>query len=129
MVTKMSNPNKPAKPPVDIDDDGPMTGVAVKSRIKTKKPAMYKVLMLNDDYTPMEFVVGVLEQIFHLSENDATRIMLQVHNRGIGVAGVFPYSVAETRVAETSAAAEKAEYPLLCTMEPATDTDSGNDGS
>jgi ATP-dependent Clp protease adaptor protein ClpS len=99
-----------------------------KTREKHKQPRLFRVLFHNDDYTPMEFVVGLLEQIFHLSENDATRIMLHVHNRGIGVAGVFPYSVAETRVAETSAAAEKAGYPLLCTMEPATGgSDSGDD--
>jgi len=110
------------------DQHGSQVLTRTKTRQKHKRPRLFRVLFHNDDYTPMEFVVGVLEQIFHLSENDATRIMLQVHNRGIGVAGVFPYSVAETRVAETSAAAEKAEYPLLCTMEPATDTDGGNDG-
>ena len=99
-----------------------------KTREKLKRPRLYRVLFHNDDYTPMEFVVGVLQQFFHLSENDATRAMLHVHNRGIGVAGVFPYSVAETRVGEVTVASEKAEYPLLCTMEPAIDDDGGNDG-
>ena len=76
----------------------------------------------------MEFVVEVLQGTFHLSETEATRIMLHVHQRGIGVAGLYPYSVAETRVAEVTDAAEKAEYPLLCTMEPATGGTGGDDG-
>ena len=92
-----------------------------KTREKHKRPRLFRVLFHNDDYTPMEFVVGLLEQIFHLSENEATQIMLHVHNRGIGVAGIYPFSVAETRVAEVTALAEKSEYPLLCTMEPTID--------
>ncbi len=77
--------------------DGPGTGVVVKSRTKTRKPAMYKVLMLNDDYTPMEFVVHVLERFFQKTRDEATRIMLHVHRRGVGVCGVFTYEVAENQ--------------------------------
>ena len=97
-----------------------------RTREKLKRPEMYRVLFHNDDYTPMEFVVLVLMQIFNLQEPEATRVMLHVHNLGIGVAGIYPHSVAETRVAEVLAAAEKSEYPLLCTSEPATDGDGGD---
>ncbi len=100
---------------------------AVRTRTRTKRklkrPKLYRVLFHNDDYTPMEFVVLLLKHVFHLSEPDATRIMLHVHNQGIGVAGIFPFAVAETRVSEVMTAAEESEYPLLCTMEPATDGD------
>ena len=92
-----------------------------KTKKKLKQPPLYKVLFHNDDYTPMEFVVLLLMQIFTRSEVDATQIMLHVHNSGIGVAGLFPFSVAETKVSESMAAAEKAQYPLLVTMEPADD--------
>ncbi len=93
---------------------------SVKTRKKqqTKKPRQYKVLLHNDDYTPMEFVVAVLQQIFHLGEVDATRVMLHVHNTGIGVAGVFSFEIAETKVQETMKAAQRYEYPLQCSMEP-----------
>jgi ATP-dependent Clp protease adaptor protein ClpS len=92
-----------------------------KTKRKLKQPPLYKVLFHNDDYTPMEFVVLVLMQVFDRSEVDATQIMLHVHNSGIGVAGLYPFSVAETKVSEVMAAAEKAQYPLLVTMEPADD--------
>jgi ATP-dependent Clp protease adaptor protein ClpS len=95
-----------------------------KTKKKLKRPPLYKVLFHNDDYTPMEFVVLVLMQIFGRSEVDATQIMLHVHNTGIGVAGLYPFAVAETKVSEVMAAAEKAQYPLLVTMEPA---DEGED--
>jgi ATP-dependent Clp protease adaptor protein ClpS len=99
-----------------------------KTKRKLKQPPLYKVLFHNDDYTPMEFVVLLLTQIFGRSEVDATQIMLHVHNNGVGLAGLFPFSVAETKVSESMAAAEKAQYPLLVTMEPADDgDDSGND--
>jgi ATP-dependent Clp protease adaptor protein ClpS len=94
-----------------------------KTKKKLKQPPLYKVLFHNDDYTPMEFVVLVLMQIFGRSEVDATQIMLHVHNSGIGLAGLYPFSVAETKVSEVMAAAEKAQYPLLVTMEPADDRD------
>lgn len=99
------------------DTDGPSTGVVVKTRPKTRKPAMYKVLMLNDDYTPMEFVVHVLERFFQKSREDATRIMLHVHRRGVGVCGVFTYEVAETKVTQVMDLARQNQHPLQCTIE------------
>ncbi len=81
-------------------EEGPGTGVIVKAKPKTKKPSMYKVLMLNDDYTPMEFVVHILERFFNKNRTEATRIMLHVHRRGVGVCGVYTYEVAETKVTQ-----------------------------
>ena len=95
------------------------TGVATRTRPKTKKPSNYKVLMLNDDYTPMEFVVLVLQSFFKMSIEDATRVMLHVHQRGVGVCGIFPYEVAETKVAQVMDFARKNEHPLQCTLEKA----------
>ena len=82
------------------DEDGTGLGVATRTRTRTKTPSPYKVLMLNDDYTPMEFVVHVLQSFFKMSIEDATRVMLHVHQRGVGVCGIFPYEVAETKVAQ-----------------------------
>ena len=98
-------------------NEGPNTGVVVKARPKTRKPAMYKVLMLNDDYTPMEFVVHVLERFFQKSREEATRIMLHVHRRGVGVCGVFTYEVAETKVTQVMDLARQNQHPLQCTIE------------
>ena len=92
-------------------------GLAVKVKVKTKKPAMYKVLLLNDDFTPMEFVVYVLERVFRKSRVEANDIMLKVHNDGVGVAGVYTYEVAETKVDQVMTLARKNEHPLQCTME------------
>src|SRR5215831_7391472 len=100
-----------------IGRDDRQTGVVVKSKPKTKKPSMYKVLLLNDDYTPMEFVVHVLERFFGKSREDATRIMLHVHHRGVGICGVYTYEVAETKVAQTIEFARRHQHPLQCTME------------
>jgi ATP-dependent Clp protease adaptor protein ClpS len=97
--------------------DDRQTGVVVKSRPKTKKPSMYKVLLLNDDYTPMEFVVHVLERFFSKSREEATRIMLHVHRRGVGVCGVYTYEVAETKVTQVIDFARRNEHPLQCTLE------------
>ena len=97
--------------------DGPSTGVIVKAKPKTKKPSMYKVLMLNDDYTPMEFVVHVLERFFHKSREEATRIMLHVHQRGVGICGVYTYEVAETKVTQVMDFARRHQHPLQCTLE------------
>jgi ATP-dependent Clp protease adaptor protein ClpS len=99
------------------DGEGPNTGVVVKARPKTRKPAMYKVLMLNDDYTPMEFVVHVLERFFQKTRDEATRIMLHVHRRGVGVCGVFTYEVAETKVTQVMDLARQNQHPLQCTIE------------
>lgn len=99
------------------DDNDHQTGIVVKTRPKTKKPSMYKVLMLNDDYTPMEFVVMVLETFFGKSREEATRIMLHVHQRGVGICGVFTYEIAETKVAQVMDAARQHQHPLQCTIE------------
>lgn len=95
----------------------PGTGVVVRSRAKTKKPSMYKVLMLNDDYTPMEFVVDVLERFFGKSVEEATRIMWHVHRRGVGICGVFTYEIAETKVNLVMDFAQENGHPLQCTLE------------
>ncbi|MDB5439761.1 MAG: ATP-dependent Clp protease adapter ClpS [Caulobacteraceae bacterium] len=92
-------------------------GLATKTRPKTEKPSLYRVLLLNDDYTPMEFVVFILERFFNKSREDATRIMLQVHQNGVGVCGVFTYEVAETKVALVIDSARRSQHPLQCTME------------
>ena len=97
--------------------DDRQTGVVVKSKPKTKKPSMYKVLLLNDDYTPMEFVVHVLERFFSKSREEATRIMMHVHRRGVGVCGVYTYEVAETKVTQVIDFARRNEHPLQCTLE------------
>lgn len=93
------------------------TGLLLKPRPKTKKPSMYKVLLLNDDYTPMEFVVHVLERFFNKNRQEATDIMLHVHRRGVGLCGIFTYEVAETKVAQVMDFARANEQPLQCTME------------
>ena len=98
-------------------DGTPNTGVVVKTRPRTKKPAMYKVLMLNDDYTPMEFVVHVLERFFQKNRDEATRIMLHVHRRGVGICGVYTYEVAETKVTQVMDLARQNQHPLQCTIE------------
>jgi len=100
----------------DNGDDN-QTGTITKSRQKTKKPDLYKVLLLNDDYTPMEFVIHVLERVFNKGQEDAMRIMLHVHQNGVGVCGVFTYEVAETKVTQVMDFARKHEHPLQCTME------------
>jgi ATP-dependent Clp protease adaptor protein ClpS len=99
-------------------DDGDMkTGVATKTRPKTKKPSLYKVLLLNDDYTPMEFVVYILERFFNKNREEATRIMLHVHQKGVGICGVYTYEVAETKVTQVMSFARQHQHPLQCTME------------
>src|SRR6188474_328732 len=95
------------------------TGVATKTRPRTKKPSNYKVLMLNDDYTPMEFVVLVLQRYFTMDLEDATRVMLQVHQQGVAVCGVFTYEVAETKVSQVIDFARENQHPLQCTLEKA----------
>ena len=92
-------------------------GVATRTEPKTKKPSLYKVLLLNDDYTPMEFVVHVLERFFRKSREEATRIMLHVHQKGVGVCGVYTYEVAEAKVTQVIDFARQNHHPLQCTME------------
>ncbi|MCI0390452.1 MAG: ATP-dependent Clp protease adaptor ClpS [Acidobacteria bacterium] len=96
----------------ELDD-----AVITESKPKAKKPPLYKVLLHNDNYTTMDFVVFILISIFHHSESTAIRVMLQVHNQGIGVAGVFTREIAETKVVRVTSIAQEYEYPLLCTME------------
>lgn len=99
------------------DEDGSEQGVVTKTRAKTKKPSMYRVLLMNDDYTPMEFVVSILMGIFNKSTEEATRIMLNVHQTGIGTCGVYTFEIAETKVAQVMDAAKRNQHPLQCTME------------
>jgi ATP-dependent Clp protease adaptor protein ClpS len=96
---------------------GTGSGIATKTRSKTKKPSLYKVLLLNDDYTPMEFVVLILERFFNKSREEAVEIMLHVHRHGVGICGVFTYEVAETKVAQVIEFARRHQHPLQCTME------------
>ncbi|HQS17884.1 ATP-dependent Clp protease adapter ClpS [Reyranella sp.] len=109
----------PQQPPRRDDgegDDG-RTGALTLTRTRTKKPSMYKVLMLNDDYTPMEFVVDVLQNIFQKNREEATEVMLHVHQKGVGVCGVYTYEIAETKVTQTVDYARKNQHPLQCTLE------------
>jgi ATP-dependent Clp protease adaptor protein ClpS len=98
-------------------DYGNDAGTVTLTRTKTQKPAMYKVLLLNDDFTPMEFVIYVLQRFFSKSAEDATKIMLHVHQNGVGVCGVFTYEVAETKVTQVMDMARQHDHPLQCTME------------
>ena len=95
----------------------PSSGVVIESKPKTKKPSMYKVLMLNDDYTPMEFVVHVLKRFFRMTTEQATRVMLHVHQKGVGICGVYTYEIAETKVNHVIDYARKHQHPLQCTLE------------
>ena len=99
-----------------VREDGDV-GVVTETEHVVKHPAMYRVLLHNDDYTTMEFVVAVLQSVFHKAAADATQIMLHIHRTGIGVAGVYTYGVAETKVAVVEAMAREHEFPLKCTME------------
>ena len=112
-----NEPNGPAGPGDDHSRPERQTGLLLKPRPKTAKPSMYKVLLLNDDYTPMEFVVHVLEKFFNKNRQEATDIMLHVHRRGVGVCGIFTYEVAETKVAQVMDFARASEQPLQCMME------------
>lgn len=97
-------------------DDGDIS-LATKTRTRTKRPPMYKVLLLNDDYTPMEFVVIILERFFGLTHAQAFEIMLTVHKKGLAVVGVFSHEIAETKVTQVMDFARKHQHPLQCTME------------
>lgn len=107
-------------PDDDRDDDGRHDGdsaVITRAREKTQRPQMYKVLILNDDYTPMEFVVHVLERFFGLSNTQAVELMLVVHRKGVAVVGVYTFEIAETKVTQVMEYARRNEHPLQCTME------------
>lgn len=124
-----SNPLVPiGLEPICGDDDADKTGddgsdnelgIATKTRTKPKKPSQYKVLLLNDDYTPMEFVVMVLKRFFSMDLEQATRVMLHVHQKGVGVCGIFSYEVAETKVNQVMDFSRKNQHPLQCTLEKA----------
>jgi ATP-dependent Clp protease adaptor protein ClpS len=98
-------------------DEGTGIGVVTQTKPKTKKPDLYRVLLLNDDFTPMEFVIAVLERFFRKNREDATRIMLHVHQHGVGECGVYTYEVAETKVTQVLDFARKHQHPLQCVME------------
>ena len=117
-IITMSDPEGPG--PGDPGDDGgddSKIGVVTRTRVRTKKPSLYRVMLLNDDYTPMEFVVFILERFFGKSPEEATRIMLHVHQKGVGLCGVYTYEVAETKVAQVLDMAQRNEHPLQCVME------------
>jgi len=106
-------------------DEGQDTGVLVAERTdkKLQRPRMYRVVLHNDDYTPMDFVVRLLETVFHRNESEATEIMLHVHNHGQGIAGVYTHEIAETKVAQVHLLARKNDHPLMASMEPDGDED------
>ena len=110
-------PEEPGAPDEPPGRGGTDTGVITRTQPKTKKPSLYKVLLLNDDYTPMEFVIHVLERVFHMGSEDATRVMLHVHQNGVGVCGIFTSEVAETKVTQVMDLAGQHQHPLQCTME------------
>jgi ATP-dependent Clp protease adaptor protein ClpS len=101
----------------DRDGNGSGTAIITKTKTRTKRPNLYRVLLLNDDYTPMEFVIHVLERFFNKDREGATRIMLHVHQNGVGECGVFTYEVAETKVTQVMDFARKHQHPLQCVME------------
>ena len=113
MVIRLSDDKKPPKREGDRQ-----TGLVLDERTRTKKPPMYKVLLHNDDYTTREFVVWVLQTVFHKNESDAVAIMSHVHNHGIGVAGVYTFEVAETKVTKTLHLAKAQQFPLQLSIEP-----------
>ncbi len=117
MIVKMSPDKDDDRNNDDRKGGGPGVGLATRTRPKTKKPSLYKVLLLNDDYTPMEFVVHVLKAFFQMDTDAATRVMLHVHQKGVGVCGIFSYEVAETKVTQVMDFAKKAGHPLQCTLE------------
>jgi len=102
---------------VNMNNKDPQSGVILETKPITKKPSMYKVILLNDDYTPMEFVVYVLEQFFNKNQEEATQIMLHVHQNGVGICGVYTYEVAETKSKAVVDCAKTYQHPLQCTIE------------
>ena len=114
-MIRLSDDKKP--PPAQPRRDAEH-GLVLDERTRTKKPPMYKVLLHNDDYTTREFVVWVLQSVFHKNENDAIAIMSHVHNNGVGVAGVYTFEVAETKVTKTMALAKAQQFPLQLSIEP-----------
>ena len=101
----------------NINTEEPQRGVLLESKPTTKKPSMYKVILLNDDYTPMEFVVYVIQKCFNKNQDEATQIMLNVHKKGIGICGVYTYEVAEAKSKSVIDFAKQNQHPLLCSIE------------
>lgn len=114
----MADEKKPPAPPRKGAEGDRQTGLVLDERVRTKKPPMYKVLLHNDDYTTREFVVWVLQTVFHKNENDAVAIMSHVHNNGVGIAGVYTFEVAETKVTKTMHLAKAQQFPLQLSIEP-----------
>jgi ATP-dependent Clp protease adaptor protein ClpS len=117
MGSASTTPTPPVKPVLPGRDDGEGAVVVEKQEQKVEPPKLYQVVMLNDDFTPMEFVVLVLQDVFNKTREEAMRIMLHVHNQGVGECGVFPFEVAETKVTRVMDAARKNQHPLQCVME------------
>ncbi len=107
------------------DDQQQQRGLAIKSRERARasRPRMYKVLLHNDDYTPMDFVVRLLQTVFAKNESEATAVMLHIHNQGVGIAGIYTHEIAETKVAQVHMIARQHECPLMASMEPEDDPD------
>jgi len=117
LAPRMADDDRKRKSGSSGEPGGPSTAVITKTKPQTKRPSMYRVLILNDDYTPMEFVVHVLERFFGKDHEAATRIMLHVHHHGLGECGVYTYEVAETKVTQVMDFARKHQHPLQCVME------------
>ncbi|MBB3901204.1 ATP-dependent Clp protease adapter ClpS [Methylobacterium brachythecii] len=112
-----ATPIEAAGPRGSGDGDRSNTAIITRTKTKTKRPSLYRVLLLNDDYTPMEFVVHVVERFFNKNHDDAYQIMMHVHQNGVGECGVFTYEVAETKVTQVMDFARKHQHPLQCVME------------
>jgi ATP-dependent Clp protease adaptor protein ClpS len=119
LPVRSGNDDEAGSGPPDDGEGEVQVGVATKTRTKPKKPSQFKVLLLNDDYTPMEFVVMVLKRFFAMDLEQATRVMLHVHQKGVGVCGIFPYEIAETKVNQVMDFAKQNQHPLQCTLEKA----------
>ena len=128
LTPEMTTPQRTGEQMAERRDDGGEdgngtggtgVGIATKTRARTKQPTPYRVLMLNDDYTPMEFVVLCLQRFFRMDMEAATRVMLHVHQKGVGVCGTFSYEVAETKVSQVMDFARQNQHPLQCTLEKA----------
>lgn len=120
MMQKPAVPETAQKPAEPGQGGAPDHGLLVEeAQPKVKQPPLYNVVLLNDDYTPMEFVVDVLERFFRMDRSAATRVMLEVHTRGKGVCGVFTYEIAETKVAQVTTYSRDNQHPLMCTLEQA----------
>lgn len=117
MMSDPPGPGQPGGPGNGDESEDTGINVVTRTRVQTRKPSLYRVLLLNDDYTPMEFVVFILENFFNRSRDEAMRIMLHVHQKGVGVCGVFTFEVAETKVAQVLDLARRHEHPLQCVME------------